>query len=322
MRKLNVVFIILAVFLLIANVAQFIFWQKSTKTTVEKYTADIANLQLQLQSFGNRVTVYTVAAPVKAGDKITEDMLVPMDTYETMVSPQFINTTTDVIDRYFKIAVNPGTPLLNNMIMDEELDPTARDRDVMFDRMTVGLQEGDYIDIRITLPYGDDYIVLSHKRVYGISESTIKLYLTEYEWNVYQGALVDYFLNVEYGCSLYADRYIEPGLQEEAVPFYAVPSNIAALLQKNPNIVDKKEAASLNEWRHQMEELLVLFRTDEDTVEADADRLKAGRDKMNTSVEDDRIAEKEAREELEEQAAAQTAEQTEELGDDFWTTDM
>ena len=106
------------------------------------------------------------------------------------------------------------------------------------------------------------------------------------------------------------------------MPFYAVPSNIAALLQKNPNIVDKKEAASLNEWRHQMEELLVLFRTDEDTVEADADRLKAGRDKMNTSVEDDRIAEKEAREELEEQAAAQTAEQIEELGDDFWTTDM
>lgn len=317
MRKVNIVIVVLAVFLLIGNIAQFVYWNKANATTIEKYTADIANLQLQLDSFGNRVTVYTVSSAVKAGDVVTEDMLIPLDTYETMVTEQYITNTTDVVDRFFKIAVNPGTPLLSNMFMDEELDATARDRDIVLDRMTVGLEVGDYIDIRITLPYGDDYVVLPHKRVYAINEETIKLYLTEYEWNVYQGALIDYFLNADYGCTLYADRYIEPGLQQEAVAFYAVPTNIAALLQKNPNIVDKREASSLNEWRQQMEQLLVLFRTDEDTIEADADRLSSGRSELNEGVESDRAAEAEARAEAEEEAANSEDVITE----DFWTDD-
>lgn len=321
MRKLNIIAIVLAVVLLIGNVVQYFYWSNSSTTTIKKYTADIANLQLQLDSFGNRVTVYTVSSAVKAGDQVTNDMLIPLDTYETMVTTQYINNPSDVVDRYFKIAVNPGTPLLNNMFMDEELDATARDRDIILDRMTVGLLEGDYIDIRITLPYGDDYVVLSHKRVYGINESTIKLYLTEYEWNVYQGALIDYFLNSDYGCTIYADKYIEPGLQQEAVEFYAVPTNIAALLQKNPNIVDKRAASSLNEWRQQMEELLVLFRTEDDTIEADADKLSSGRNNLNTAVEDDRKAAEEARLEAEDEAAEAADNNYSSVPDDFWADD-
>ena len=34
-------------------------------------------------------------------------------------------------------------------------------------------------------------------------------------------------------CRLYATRYVEPGLQQDAIAYYAVPDNIAALLQKN-----------------------------------------------------------------------------------------
>lgn len=320
MRKLNIVAIVLAVALLIGNVVQFLYWSKANAATIEKYTADIANLQLQIDSFGNRVTVYTVSSAVKAGDIVTADMLIPLDTYETMVTEQYITDTQNIVDRYFKIAVNPGTPLLSNMFMDEELDATVRDRDIILDRMTVGLQEGDYVDIRITLPYGDDYVVLSHKRIYALNEESVKLYLNEYEWNVYQGALIDYFLNAEYGCTLYADKYIEPGLQQEAVEFYAVPTNIANLLQKNPNIVDKKAASSLNEWREQMEQLLVLFRTDEDTIEADADRLSSGRDEWNEAVEADRETEAEARAEAEAEAAENAA-NGESVDDDFWATD-
>lgn len=315
MRKLNITAIVFAVIFLILNIVQFFWWQKTNEAQIARYTADVASLQLQLKSFGNRKTVYTISTACKAGDEVTEDLIIPIDTYETMVTDQYISDPQQVVGRYFKIAVNPGTPLLSNMFMDEQLDATTRDRDIMLDRMTVGIKAGDYVDIRITFPYGDDYIVLSHKRIEAINDTTIKMYLTEYEWNVYQGALIDYFLNVAYGCTIYADRYVEPGLQAEAIPYYAVPTNIAALLQKNPNIVNKKEAASLNAWRQQIEEMVVLFRTDNDTIENDSSKLNAGRTTLNAGVEMDRQTVK-----AEEDAAAAEAQQN--AGENYYTDDF
>lgn len=322
MRKLNIVAIVLAVVLLLANVAQFFYWKNLSESTVEQYATDIAELQLQLNSFGNRTTVYTVSTAVKAGDAVVMDELIPLDTYETLVTSQYVMDPLDLEGRFFKIAVNPGTPLTTNMFMDEELDDTMRDHDIMLDSMPVDTQVGDYIDIRMTLPYGDDYIVMSHKRIYAINEETIKIRMNEYEWNVYLGALVDYYLNREYGCTLYASRYIEPGLQQEAVEFYAVPTNIATLLTKNPNIIDKKGASSLNVWREQLEEILVIFRTEDDTVDSDAGTLASGRQEFNEAVESDRDAMAEQRAEEAEEAAEAAAAEQEIIGDDFWDEDV
>lgn len=321
MRKINLTLVVLVVLFLIANIAQFFFWRNSNTKTVEKYTSELAELELQLATYGEKVTVYTVTTAAKAGDEVTAEMLEPVTSYDSVTTDQFIYDTSAIVGRYFKIAVNPGTPLLNNMFMDEELDDTVRERDLSLNYHTAGLDVGDYIDIRITLPYGDDYIAISHKRVYGITDNTVKLYLTEYEWNIYQGMFVDYCLNEEYGCVIYADKYIEPGLQQEAVKFYAVPSNIATLLQKNPNIVDKVEAASLNEWRNQLEELLVLFRDNEDTVDADGGRLSGGRSTYTENVTEADSTIREKREEDAQNAASDDSSSDSSVGDDFWTDD-
>lgn len=320
MHKLNIGLIAATVIFIGLNVFQFIFWKGTNTEVAEKYTQEIANLERELAGYGTEVTVYTVNTAVKAGDEITQDNIETMKMYSSLLTEQFVTNPDDIMGRYFKIAVNPGTPILYNMAMDEELEDSARDRDIALDRLTVGLEVGDYIDIRMTMPYGDDYVVLPHKRIYAINDNTIKLHLNEYEWNVYQGALIDYFLNAEYGCTIYGDKYIEPGIQNDAVAFYAVPTNIAALLQKNPNIIDKQEAASLNEWRKSIEELLVIFRDNDDTVDADASRLNAGRSKLTEGVESDRRTVQEEREE----EAAEEAEAAESGGvdDDFWSEDV
>lgn len=322
MNKLNIGLIVALIIFVGANVFQFIFWNNTNKETAEKYTEEVANLQATVSSYGEEIEVYTVKENVKAGDEIEEDMLETMKMYSSLMTEQYIKDPEEIIGRYYKIAVNPGTPLLKNMVMDEELVDSMRDRDIILSRVTVGLEEGDYIDVRMTMPYGDDYVVLSHKRVYSITENTIKLYLTELEWNLYQGAMVDFFLNTEYGCVIYADKYVEPGLQQKAVNYYAVPSNIAALLQKNPNIVDKEEAASLNDWRKSLEELLVIFRDNDDTVDADGSRLATGRAGLNDAVNTDQSAYSEAKKEAEELAAEQEAEaEAGEEGDDYWDED-
>ena len=319
MRKLNIGLIVAVIILVALNVFQFGWWKDMNTKVEETYTAKIAELETKISSYGSEVTVYTVTDAVKAGDEIKEENIEEMKMYSSLLTEQYITDINDIVGRYFKIAVNPGTPIMQNMAMDEELVDSMRDRDIILDRLTVGLEVGDYIDVRMTMPYGDDYVVLSHKRIYGISEGSIKLHLTELEWNIYQGALIDYFLNKEYGCTIYGDRYIEPGIQQEAVNFYAVPTNIAALLQKNPNIVDKEEAASLNEWRQSLEELLVIFRDEEDTVDADGGRLASGRQEINEAVESDRQTTDEEKQEAAEEAAEAEAEST--VDEDFWSED-
>lgn len=322
MHKLNIGLIAAVVVFVLLNIGQFLFWKNTNESVAEQYTSEIANLEQTIAGYGSEVTVYTVTSAVKAGDEIEPDNIEPMKMYSSLMTDQYVTDTTLIEGKYFKIAVAPGTPLMNNMVMDEELDDSMRDRDIMLDRLTVGLHEGDYIDIRMTMPYGDDYVVIPHKRIYAINDGTIKLYLNEYEWNVYQGALIDYYLNKQYGCTIYGDKYVEPGLQQEARAFYAVPTNIAALLQKNPNIIDKEGAASLNDWRQSLEELLVLFRDDEDTIDADGGRLSSERATMNQAVEGDRQTQKE-KEEEQAQLDAEMAEQEEgEVGDDFWDEDV
>lgn len=319
MRKLNIGLIVAVIILVALNVFQFGWWKDMNTKVEETYTAKIAELETKISSYGSEVTVYTVTDAVKAGDEIKEENIEEMKMYSSLLTEQYVTDINDIAGRYFKIAVNPGTPIMQNMAMDEELVDSMRDRDIILDRLTVGLEVGDYIDVRMTMPYGDDYVVLSHKRIYGINEGSIKLHLTELEWNIYQGALIDYFLNKEYGCTIYGDRYIEPGIQQEAVNFYAVPTNIAALLQKNPNIVDKEEAASLNEWRQSLEELLVIFRDEEDTVDADGSRLASGRQEINEAVESDRQTTDEEKQEAAEEAAEAEAEST--VDEDFWSED-
>ena len=321
MHKLNVGLIIALVFTIGLNIFQFFFWRDINEDTAAKYTAEISELNAQIASYGDPVEVYTVTKAVKAGDAVSIEDIETMKMYSSLLTDQYVTDQNVLLDRYYKIAVNPGTPIMSNMLMDEELIDSMRDRDIVLDRLTVGLEVGDYIDIRMTMPYGDDYVVIPHKRIYGINEGTIKLYLTELEWNTYQGALIDYFLNKEYGCTIYGDKYVEPGLQQSAINYYAVPTNIAALLQKNPNIVDKEEAASLNEWRNSIEELLVLFRDDDDTVDADGSRLAAGRATITEAVNADRITKKEeADAKAEEEALNYESENgSSSVSEDFWS---
>lgn len=325
MRKLNVVFIAATVILLVLNIVQFVVWRNINVNVSTQYANEVSKLEASLARYGSDVTVYTVSNPVKAGDLIQASNLEAFTITQNIDNDQYVHNIDDITGRVFKVAVNPGTPITSNMTMAEVIEDDMRDRDIVLDRITVGIEEGDYIDIRITMPYGDDYVVLSHKRVYGISENTVKVYLTEFEWLQYQGAMVDYYLNLEYGCSIYADRYIEPGIQQAAVKYYTVPRNIAQLMQKDPNIVDKAEASDLDTWRESIEELLIIFRDEEDTVDVDGGKFNEGRKNLNESVNSDRKTKAEedaenAEGEGEGEEEAGVGDETFDFGDDTTTT--
>lgn len=317
--KFNIAFCVAAVILLILNIGQFFVWRGINISNSETYSASIAELNATLAAYGPDVTVYTVSSAVKAGDVVLEENIESFTIPSSVDNDQYVHSISELTDRVFKIAVNPGTPITTNMTMAEVIEDDMRDRDIVLDRYTVGLEIGDYIDVRITMPYGDDYVVIPHKRVYALGDNTVKLYLSEFEWFQYQGAMVDYYLNVDYGATIYADKYIEPGIQQAAVKYYAVPTNIAALIQKNPNIIDKAEANDLNTWRSAIEELLIIFRDEEDTVDSDGSKFNSGRTSYNEAVNSDRVTKAEEAKTAEGETVM---EEEEELGEDFWEEDI
>lgn len=276
--------IILAVALVLTNVIQGFLWFRNKANTVARYEAEQTALTMQLQAYGSDVKCYTVKTSVKPGDTITADNIEVITYPSSYVTDQMVTSPTDIYGKLFKVTLVHGTPITYNMVMEDDVRADTRDYDIILDMWPVGLTAGDYIDINIEMPYGDRYIVVPYKRVYEVNENTLKVHFTAAELDTYLGALVDLALNSEYGATVFATRYVEPGLQDKAVAYYAVPNNIAALIQKNPNIVDKAELGETNQWRSSIEELLTIFRDTEDTVDSDGERLAEMRQEYSDSV--------------------------------------
>ena len=103
------------------------------------------------------------------------------------------------------------------------------------------LSTGDFVDIRIRLQDGRDYIVLSKKEVdipvYNgtYSTDTMNLTIREEELLVLSSAIIDAY-KIE-GSELYAIKYVEPGNQQSATPTYTPSAEIISLMSKDPNIL-------------------------------------------------------------------------------------
>lgn len=141
----------------------------------------------------------------------------------------------------------------------------------------------DYVDLRITYPRGEDFIVLSHKRVMSITNQTLKVHMTEEEQHLYQAALVDFYLSRGYGSDLYLTKYVEPGIQGEAAVYYSVPSNIEAAVRKDPNIVDMAQVTVEGALR----DMINAARAEFPDGDPSGSEIKGGRDELNGKVNSD-----------------------------------
>jgi hypothetical protein len=101
--------------------------------------------------------------------------------------------------------------------------------------LPIGVSIGDYIDIRMTVPSGQDYIVISKKKVLNISGETITMNLTEDEILIMNGAIVEGYIMK--ASNIYAIKYIDE-IQTQATPTYPVSTAVANLILSDPNIVE------------------------------------------------------------------------------------
>lgn len=93
---------------------------------------------------------------------------------------------------------------------------------------------GDYIDIRLQVPNGGDYIVISKKRVVDCNSNSVWLNMYEEEIDLMSNAIIEYYIMP--GSKLYATKYNEPGMQTAAIGTYVPNAAVSNLITHNPNI--------------------------------------------------------------------------------------
>ena len=123
------------------------------------------------------------------------------------------------------------------MIYDVEEPTLDSDRIQEYNMLVLPstLKNGDYIDIRLLLPSGKDYIVLSKKRVLGCNDTTVWLKVSEAEMLLLNNAIVESYTIA--GSKLYASLYAEAGMQKAAELTYLPSTEVIQLIIKDPNIV-------------------------------------------------------------------------------------
>lgn len=182
---------------------------------------------------GDTKQVQVLVTSVKSGEKISLANV----TTKTMSAE---DTPTDAVaisqDVIAKIDLTAGTILTSGMLNMSEntLTNDLREQEYNMISLPTNLSVGDYIDIRLQLPNGGDYIVISKKKVLQCNASTVWLNMYEEEIELMSNAIIEYYIMA--GSKLYATTYTDPGLQTASVGTYVPNADVVKLINENPNI--------------------------------------------------------------------------------------
>ncbi len=225
----------------------------------------IALLLMQLKQYkedeakrtANNVKITVLKEDVKSGEVISGDMFKEIEVDKTLIPSDAV--TKDTIsgaesDMIAKVNLSKNTVITTDMVEASDEQTTDDLRKVEYNVFTLPsqLQTDDYVDIRLSMPTGQDYIVVSKKRVEipqinGVdSENTVWLNLNEGEILSLNSAIVDAYQTV--GAQLKLTTYIEAGYQKAATPTYTPSAQVAQLIRDNPNIVTEAKNALLTRY--------------------------------------------------------------------------
>ena len=187
--------------------------------------------------------LYVLKRDAVAGEELTEGMLVKKELQSMEEMPSaLVGAAEELIGKRLKVSLQKGAALYADLVYEgEQVAQDERSVELQQLYLPQTLQEDEFVDIRITFPNGEDYLVVGHKRVYQILRDeqeelqAIKLRLLEEELLRYQAARVD--TTVYEDTVLYAVPYVGE-YQQAGEVYYPVNPQVLRLLQWDPNITE------------------------------------------------------------------------------------
>lgn len=206
---------------------------------------------------GTLTYVYRLKNDVESGHEVTiadvesivvTSKAVPSDAFASKTKVANSRGRESWVDKAFpggynaKVDLKAGTILSSALVTErEEINSDLRyvEYNMLALPTTAGI--GEFIDIRLKLPNGQDLIVVSKKEIKSILGATIGIELSEQEILMMESAIVEAYIM---GASkIYLTQYVEPGIQNAATNTYVPTQAVQALIAADSNIVDTARRA-------------------------------------------------------------------------------
>jgi len=200
----------------------------------------LTKLQKQMEADKQATrTVFVLASDVKSGDKIDSTMLVQKQVLQDVVPTDYITLADITENTISKLDLTKGSVLSRTLITetDEKVTDDLREQEFNMIILPQRIEVGAYVDIRLRLANGQDYIVISKKCVNNVTEDTIWMNLYEEEILAMSNAIVEAYKMT--GAKLYATTYVEPGNQGSAIPTYMPSAQVINLINSDKNITEE-----------------------------------------------------------------------------------
>lgn len=192
--------------------------------------------ELEYTIDANQQTVYVAKTYITAGEKLEEGVNVQSQQIVTGLEA-YNYITAEQLGSYARVDIDVNVPILHTMVTTLEIANDTREYEMLVCNLATDQLEYDVVDVRIQFPNGDDYLVLSKKTIYNLSidNCIFTTMLNEEEILRMASATIDAYING--GTRIYTVRYVEPTLQDEAIPNYPVKTNIIDLIKTDPNVL-------------------------------------------------------------------------------------
>jgi hypothetical protein len=194
-----------------------------------------------------RTTVLTASRSIPAGTTLQAGDVKAVEASTSLASSGSLKEPNAAIGKITKIDLQPNTPLVASMLFEDK--PIPRDlrlQEFNVIQLPTTLQKGQFVDVRINFPTGEDFIVLSKKKVRELSGTIVWYEMNETEILMASSAIIDAYLQ---GAKLYALAYVDPGTQEAAVANYPSNPKVLDLMERDPNILQEAKIALARQLR-------------------------------------------------------------------------
>lgn len=232
---------ILVTLLIATPIIAFLFMQLSGMKKQEKARLDAmksVTVSTREIKAGNPIYPAVVADSTEKNSEVVDidtTTTKPIKVSNDAVPQNYVSTIPETA--IAKIDIPANSIITQDMFYIDEQDASYKDtREVEFTGISLpsNLVTGDYIDIRLRIATGQDYVVLSRKRVVipttadgsSLDIQSVRMRLNETEIVIMDSAIVESYIMS--GCKLYATLYTDPGSENQQKPLEItyIPSDV------------------------------------------------------------------------------------------------
>jgi len=242
------------IILTVIGLSVFVFFQRRQilehETHIEALQRD---LHVALQIPHEQVSsAFRVIEPTRQGSTFNPMNVELVPIPQSLHNDSFVSDPALLTNAVWRIGLNAGGIITYDMLSFETIFPTDRFHLVEVGAFSPRLMPGDFVDIRMTTPDSMSFVVFPKIRILNVFPTGLEVVLSETEYMILQGLLIDMALNP--GSVLRAYAYIDSALQPALYATYIPPQEIVSFMNLNMNMIfPYAESLDINSMRRIIE---------------------------------------------------------------------